>query len=62
MTALGDMAGMNHMGEIRPEDGDPVEWGQNTHRGTFEFASEDQVADSSRPNHNKRRNQDLFVI
>ena len=61
MVALEDMAGMN-LGEIRPEDGDPVEWGQQNNPNMFEFASEDQVADSSRPNHNKRRNQDLFVI
>jgi hypothetical protein len=54
------MAGLSATGEIRPEDGDLVDWGQNA--GNRHFGLGEETEDPNAANQKKRRNQDLFVI
>lgn len=64
--ALTEVAGMNRIGGIIPEEGDLVEWGHNP---SGQFALNDDFADeigaqsnTDVNNQNKRRRSDLFVI
>lgn len=66
-VALHDIAGMSNLGEIIPEEGDVVEWGQNVNSLQFAFAGDDASDYGARMNadngmQSKRRKGDLFVI
>ena len=58
---------MSNLGEIIPEEGDVVEWGQNVNSLQFSFVGDDVSDNGARVNaddgmQSKRRKGDLFVI